>query len=113
LIDGAGIVSGTIFCELAWQPSGDWTVTESVTGSVVAESKTIERVPAPDVIAPPVIIQLYVDAAPASGTSAAFPPVEGQTLAGAVIVAEGGIATVTVACAEVVAGQAPACTTAR
>ena len=59
--------------------------------------KTMAFVPAPDVIAPFVIVQAYVAPAPAFGTEAARPVAFWQVAAGAVIVAEGTGFTVTVA----------------
>jgi len=76
------------------------TVTLSCTEPLEPAENAIEEVPAPDVIVPLVIPQLYAAPAPAEGTEAALPEENGQTEEAAEIAAEGSARTT----ASVVAG---------
>lgn len=75
------------------QPVAATTATERVAAELVPADHKIAGVPAPAVIVPPVTVHEYVAPAPASGTLAAFPAEEAQTLVGAVITDDGALLT--------------------
>jgi hypothetical protein len=90
-----GAETGMVLDELDEQlPTA--TVTESWSDPLVPGLKVIDRVPAPPVIVPFVIDQLYVAPGPASGTEAESPDEPVQAADGALI-ADERAATVTVA----------------
>jgi hypothetical protein len=77
------------------------TVTFNVTIPDAPAMKVMLRVPAPPVIAPFPIDQVYVAPTPASGTEAPWPPELEQTEEGAVIVESGDVVTMALVIAAV------------
>jgi hypothetical protein len=88
----AGKIS-TLAESLELHPFPPWTVTSSVTDPDGPAENVMFLVPAPPVIVPFSIDQVYVAPGPASGTEAPFPPELGQTDAGAVISDDGTVLT--------------------
>lgn len=92
--DGSAVVE-TFFVPLFAQPAPLTTVTPSATVPEGPALNVTFREPAPPVIVPFVIVQVYVAPAPASSTEAAFPTEDAQTEDGAVMVADGRPLTAT------------------
>jgi hypothetical protein len=101
---------GMLFDELAGQPAFE-TVTDRSTVPLAPALNVIVRVPAPFVIVPFVIDQLYVAPDPASGPEAVSPVAALHADDGAVMTAEGVATTVTVALPVAVPAQFASVTT--
>jgi hypothetical protein len=83
----------TLAESLELHPFPPWTVTSSITDPDGPAENVMFLVPAPPVIVPFVIDQLYVAPKPAPGTEALLPPELAQTEEGAVITADGTVPT--------------------
>lgn len=85
----------TFLPDVELHPAADVTVTLSVVVPAAPAVNVIAREPAPEVIVPFTMVQVYVAPAPASGVDAARPAEPTQAASGAVRVASGNALTAT------------------